>query len=433
MGEPVSAEIQQIANASIKDEYQRANLVNDITKEVESLKPLSSPECCIYKVPDPLRKLNEEAYTPQVISIGPFHHGNQKLQIMEKYKVRYLKEFMERVKINLENLVCTIEDSEESVRQCYAEVIPLSRYDFLKMILMDASFIVELFVRNWRGGSAWTRDDRKVLKPWLAARMVLDFMLLENQLPFFIIEKLFELASASRRDLPSFTELTFRYFEFYNIQNFSPNLEPKIMHFVDLLRKFYLPHPQSLPRRKSQIVEHMYGATQLSEVGLKFEVNRSSKCLLDLHYEKGVLKIPRFTLDNCTELYARNLMAFEQCHYPNDSYVTDYFLMLHFLIQSEKDVGLLGRKGIMVNGLGNNDATFINSLGTSIVYSTMSSNYYDICNKLKEFYEDPSHGWLASLRRDYLRTPWLVASTTAAVTLLILTFVQAVCSILQVK
>ncbi|GLT63345.1 hypothetical protein SLA2020_359180 [Shorea laevis] len=129
-------------------------------KELESLKPLSSPKCCIYKVPDPLRKLNEEAYTPQVISIGPFHHGDEKLQTMEKYKVRYLKEFMERVKIDLENLVRVIEDSEESVRQCYAEIIPLSRYDFLKMILVDASFIVELFVRNWRGGSAWTPDDR---------------------------------------------------------------------------------------------------------------------------------------------------------------------------------------------------------------------------------------------------------------------------------
>jgi hypothetical protein len=107
--------------------------------------------------------------------------------------------------------------------------------------------------------------------------------------------------------------------------------------------------------------------------------------------------------------------------------------MLHFLIKSEKDEDLLGRKGIMVNGLGNNDATFINNLGTSIVYSTMSSNYYDLCNNLKQFYEDPSHGWWASLRRDYLRTPWMTASTTATVTLLILTFIQAICSIIQLE
>jgi hypothetical protein len=109
-------------------------LLNDITKMVESLPPLSSSKCCIYKVPDPLRKLNEEAYTPQVISIGPFHHGNKKLQLMENYKLRYLKTFMERVEINFEILICTREDMETSVRQCYAETILFSSEDFVKMI-----------------------------------------------------------------------------------------------------------------------------------------------------------------------------------------------------------------------------------------------------------------------------------------------------------
>jgi len=36
---------------------------------------------CIYKVPDKLRKVNEEqdAYTPKLDSIGPFHHNLQQL------------------------------------------------------------------------------------------------------------------------------------------------------------------------------------------------------------------------------------------------------------------------------------------------------------------------------------------------------------------
>jgi len=106
--------------------------------------------------------------------------------------------------------------------------------------------------------------------------------------------------------------------------------------------------------------------------------------------------------------------------------------LLDFLIKSEKDVDLLGRKGIMVKGLGNNDATLINSLGTSIVYSTMSSKYYDICIQLKEFYEDPKHGWRASLRRDYFGSPWKAASTSTVVIVLILTLIQVVCSIISV-
>jgi hypothetical protein len=415
-------------------EYQRATLVTNIISALESLDPLSSPEPCIYKVPDPLRKLKKEAYSPQILSIGPFHHGDEKLQNMEKHKLRYLKEFMERANKNLEDLLPVIEDSEESVRQCYAETISLNRYDFLKMILVDASFIVELFYRNWRGAAAWTSYDKVLLKPWLAATMQRDLMLLENQLPFFIIKKLFDLTFSSQGDLPSFTKLTFEYFKFFNTQKLPPNPEPepRIMHFVDLLRRFYL--PESLPKRTGKKVKHVYSAAQLDEKGLKFMADHSRHCLLDidLDYKNGVLKIPHITLDDTTEFYARNLMAFEQCHYPIAAYVTDYFILLDFLIKSEKDVDLLGRKGIMVNGLGNNDATFINSLGTSIVYSTMSTKYYDICIQLKKFYEDPKHGWLASLRRDYFGSPWKAASTTAAVILLILTLIQAVCSIISV-
>jgi len=163
-------------------------------------------------------------------------------------------------------------------------------------------------------------------------------------------------------------------------------------------------------------------------------VNHSSERLLELELDekKGVLKIPRVTLDDCPKLNARNLIALEQCHYPNKAYVTDDFLMLHFLIKSEKDVNLLSRKGILVNGLGNNNATFINSLGTSIVYSSMSSKYYDILNGLKSFYEKPSHGLRASLKQDYFRSPWMGASTIAAIFLLILTSIQTICSILSV-
>jgi hypothetical protein len=232
-----------------------------------------------------------------------------------------------------------------------------------------------------------------------------DLMLLENQLPFFIIKKLFDHTFPSRGGFPSFTELTFKYFKSFNTQNLPPNPEPTPMHFVDLLWRFYL--LESLPKRTGKEVKHVYNATQLDGKGLKFMADHSRHCLLelDLDYKKRVLKIPHITLDDTTEFYARNLMAFEQCHYPNDAYVTDYFILLDFLIRSEKDVDLLGRKGIMVNGLGNNDATFINNLATSIVYSTISTKYYGICIQLKKFYEDPSHGWLASLRRDYFGTP----------------------------
>ncbi|XP_062176258.1 UPF0481 protein At3g47200-like [Alnus glutinosa] len=350
-------------------------------------------EYCIYKLPDPLRKLNEEAHNPQVISIGPFHYGNKKLKIMEKHKASYLEAFIKRAKINIckEDLEHAVKGFEKSVRHCYAETIDhLNSDDFVTMILTDASFIIELFIRNMFGH--WSSDDKIKLKPWLAARMQLDFILLENQLHFFIIDKLFDLAFPSGSGLPSFVELTFEYFSSYNRQKMSPCPKSEIFHFADLLRKFYL--PPCLPYREPKIIEHMYTATQLVEVGLKFEADRSSNCLLALDYKKGVLKISRFILEDDIELYVRNILALEQCHYPNQEYVTDYFILLDFLLNGgEKDLGLLRQQGILVIGFGNKYITnFINNLGTGMINSTMNSKYYDICIKLRKFYEEP--GWL---------------------------------------
>ena len=54
-------------------------------------------KCCIYRVTINLRKVNEEAYTPPLISIGPFHYGRRDLNPMQEQKQRYSQYFLERV------------------------------------------------------------------------------------------------------------------------------------------------------------------------------------------------------------------------------------------------------------------------------------------------------------------------------------------------
>lgn len=46
---------------------------------------VTSGYCCIYRVPDRLRKVNPEAYTPQMLLIGPLHHS-KKDEAFELYK-----------------------------------------------------------------------------------------------------------------------------------------------------------------------------------------------------------------------------------------------------------------------------------------------------------------------------------------------------------
>ena len=55
---------------------------------------------------------------------------------------------MQRSEKNLEDLVGVIRDMEESIRGCYEETIDLTSDRFVTMILLDAIFILALFIRS---------------------------------------------------------------------------------------------------------------------------------------------------------------------------------------------------------------------------------------------------------------------------------------------
>ena len=143
-------DVQIEENASIGNGQQYIELVNDMKEMLNNLEPPLSTDSCIYRVPYDLRKWNEESYTPKVVSIGPFHRGNGRLQTMEKEKVRCLNSFLERGGLNLEELVSAIKQLERRIRSYYGEAIELNSNDFVKMILLDVCFILEMF---WKYGS----------------------------------------------------------------------------------------------------------------------------------------------------------------------------------------------------------------------------------------------------------------------------------------
>ena len=327
---------------------------------------------------------------------------------------------------------------EESIHRCYSEtILPYmhsASNDLLKMILVDAIFILELFLRYDSG--ILTSGDPMIAGHWMLSVLKLDLLLLENQLPFFVLEKLFDLAFPVS-DSPSLIYLTFMFFEDFNIQNLThENVE--IEHFTDLLRTFQLPpplNPLSPLIRTHETVKLSYTATQLHEAGVKFKVS-SSKCLHDIKFDlkNGVLEIPCLQLYDDTEVLIRNVMALEQYSNWDKNYVMDYFLFMDFLINTTKDIDLLCNKGIVANYLGDNKAaaSFINNLNTNIVPPGFDSNHIRIYKDLNTFYEKPWHRWKATLRHQYFSTPWRTASTIAAFILLGLTFIQTVCSIIQI-
>ncbi|KAJ8623385.1 hypothetical protein MRB53_031914 [Persea americana] len=54
-------------------------------------KYLKDGEHTIFRVPRNLREVGRKAYIPQMVSIGPYHYGNRRLEDMQKHKPRLLR------------------------------------------------------------------------------------------------------------------------------------------------------------------------------------------------------------------------------------------------------------------------------------------------------------------------------------------------------
>ena len=164
-------------------------LVTSMSEELDGLSSLSS-SCCIHRVPERLRRVSENAYTPQVVSIGPLHHGKEGLKAMEDHKKRYLQDYIRRTRVSLADYVQKVKDQEAKLRSCYAETIQVSSDEFVRIILVDAAFIIEVLLR-YCFDELQDENDCIFNKPYMLQDVWPDMRLLENQLPFFILEELF--------------------------------------------------------------------------------------------------------------------------------------------------------------------------------------------------------------------------------------------------
>ena len=219
------------ADASTNNGNHQEPLVSVIRKMIEMPEPQSSTVCRIYRVPYHFRKYNNGAYSSRVVSIGPFHRDQKGLGNMEVHKVIYLKKFIEKTQLDLEKLVTIIREREESIRSCYAESLDqINKDDFVKMILLDATFILVLFLGH--KSEDWKFGDPMLVHPLFAA-VRFDLLLLENQLPFFVIKILFDQASPFLQNpISSLIEFTWDFFSDYNWQKKSFPSDLEIIHFT---------------------------------------------------------------------------------------------------------------------------------------------------------------------------------------------------------
>ncbi|KAB1995830.1 hypothetical protein ERO13_D13G164700v2 [Gossypium hirsutum] len=401
----------------------------------------------IYEVPRNIRQANPKAYTPLSISIGPLHYRKTNLASMAKYKVGYQVKFLQRnsgSKEPLESFWSFIERNEKKILNYYEALI--DEDEFVKMIFYDALFIVELFLRNYEKEVKNSDVKDFLLKETWSAGLRRDLILLENQIPMFVLEELYKPYEnhklASDASVPSFLKLTCSYFDI----PWDPQFEHiEIPHFTALQRCHMTKTQNPSSETKIPTLKKVYGATSLQEVGVELIVEpNQTACLLDIKFEGKKLKIPKLTVHSNTEAYLRNVMAFEMCHCPDEAYVCAYIELMNYLIPTAQDVKPLIEKGILSKE-GKHEGRLVTTISTDIMVQRTIKKlmqgigepppcYRETANQLNQLYKEGRKRKVTLfikknygiLKRVYFPNLWRGTGTAAAFMVVIFTIIQTV-------
>ncbi|KAK3435511.1 hypothetical protein EUGRSUZ_C00198 [Eucalyptus grandis] len=389
---------------------------------------LTPQEHSIFKVRHQLREVNEKAYEPEILSIGPYNYGKEKFKSMEEQKMRYVRQMLlRRNEESVDRYMLTLRELEKPARNCYAENIDhLTPEEFLGMMFIDGCFIIELFrnynMRQWRD-----RDDQLMEADWIKFSLRRDLLLLENQLPLFVLNKLYDQTKGLNEHL-GLIDIATGYFNFDlgdSGRNQTLGESKHLLHLMHTCWTSGLPNAR-LQNSKTELDIFVSTATELKEHGVQLKAARG-RHQMDIKFKNGILEIPVLIVEDDTESRFRNLIAYEQHRQCRDiNYVTEYMSFMDFLINSSKDVKLLRHKGIIKNNLGDDEvvAQMFNKMGDWVA---LSDFYYDdISYRVNKYCNKKWNVRMAKLRRDYFHSPWAFFSVLAAISLLLLTTAQTV-------
>jgi hypothetical protein len=182
------------------DEYQWViNIGRALEKELEE--DCDESPVCIFTVPKTLMSSDPHSYTPQQLSLGPYHYRRADLHEMERYKLSAAKKLQNQLQSHrFENLVEQLIKLEPQIRACYHKYLDFNAETLAWMMALDVSFLLEFLqiysVRETKMLSRAPSGMSHLLdysKRKSAHHVILrDMVMLENQVPQFILRKVLE-------------------------------------------------------------------------------------------------------------------------------------------------------------------------------------------------------------------------------------------------
>nr|CAD1824416.1 unnamed protein product [Ananas comosus var. bracteatus] len=372
---------------------------------------------------------------PRVVTIGPFHR-QESTSISDDQKWVIVCFMNLLCGLDLARCLVKMKEEVKKARNSYSDLDisqssgPKDYTSFTEMLLLDSYFI--LFILTVK------------IRKRPADEIALDLLILDNQIPFFVIEELFKELKLDKPLL----EYALEFFETihprstrHGIDQHSP---PKFLHLLDLFHwsrvpenKYIEPIISSSSKQLDSIYWAPYtpNAMELRESATMFEKKTSSSSSLDITFRRrwlkriiGVLDIPELHIRDYSSFIFHNLIAFEMQSSSRGRCTVAFSALMRNFLQREEDVKLLRQRGILVSS-SMTDRQLIDlfaRLSRLTENHQMPSDLFNICHQVLSHHNHPVNQFCGSVIIRYFPSPLVTLSVSAAAVLFVLSLLQTI-------
>ncbi|KAF5767180.1 hypothetical protein HanRHA438_Chr14g0631221 [Helianthus annuus] len=397
----------------------------------------------IYMAPITLRKLSESSFTPRVVSIGPLHRKDENLQLFEVRKAAFVHELLSRsgppLTQTLNACVQKVTSIIENIRSCYADLKDYDDIELAKMMVMDACFILE-FIHDIKG-KKYSGTNLRLQDQYIPY----DLVLLENQIPFFVLEDIYECIIYKFEEALPLAEFIQPLLKYANL--FKRKLKVGVSgsyinhdHILGFLHYCYQPECYISSSFPSSTI---HSVVELDRAGVNFKPNHDAEWPMAMEvkmsrycssflwlWNKPTLTMPTLCIDDFTELVLRNLLAYEQS-YVVDPYVTSYARAMDMLIDTHEDIAKLVTSKVIINHIGSNEeaANMINK-----ICKELAPEHFYYTKQWEQLDKHFRGYWprkIVKLKRTYFNSPWSMIALFAGFSLFVLAMLQTIFTIMS--
>jgi hypothetical protein len=331
-----------------------------------------------------------------VAPVGPYHHhiSESRPPLISRAKKCAIVEFLARREFGLDTVAFLrwAWENETQARGCYErDSCTLSAKKLAEMLLLDGCLVLlAVFVLRKSSlrklypqclaadisVSARTRGRTRLAQDFInlsadislhMKQTRLDLLLLGNQIPFFVLDKLHSLLkdtlfSGIERSIQELALSCFDDIRPSPNPKPSPDLlfPPTVHHLLHLFHWSRVPPGKHAVDASSPLLgepeSNLPCATWFEDSGLSLSSKHAAAPgTLHMVFQRnllgarGVLRVPALHIHRYSELVFHNLIAFEQSHVRCGVAVTTYSICMARLLQSEADAKLLRKRGILAH------------------------------------------------------------------------------------